>query len=94
MDSRCNLAVPARRRGKLLGEHVLWHGQNVSASMSSPVAAGESIYFTNSRGVLRSLELGTGKSRWATRLASAAWATPIVNGDRIYIFGTDDGPHP
>ena len=49
----------------------------------------ETVYFTNSRGVLRSLELGTGKSRWATRLASAAWATPIVNGDRIYIFGTD-----
>ena len=68
---------------------MLWHGQSVSAAMSSPVATGASVYFTNSRGVLRSLELGTGKSRWATRLASAAWATPIVNGDRIYIFGTN-----
>jgi len=50
---------------------------------------GEAIYFINSRGVIRCLELGSGRSRWATRLASAAWATPIVNGDRVYVFGTD-----
>lgn len=45
--------------------------------------------FTNSRGVVRSLELGGGKSRWARRLASAAWATPIVNGDRLYVLGAN-----
>ena len=89
MDSRANLAIPAGRRGRLLDEHVLWRGQSVTAAMSSPVATEEAVYFSNSRGVVRSLELGTGRSRWATRLASPAWATPIVNGDRIYVFGTD-----
>ena len=89
MDSRSNLAVPTGRQGQLLDEQVLWHGQSVSAAMASPVATREAVYFTNSRGVVRSLELATGRSRWATRLASAAWATPIVNGDRIYVFGTN-----
>ena len=88
-DSRSNLALPIMHRGPLPEEQVLWRGRSATASMSSPVVTGEAIYFINSRGVIRSLELDSGRSRWATRLASAAWATPIVNGDRVYVFGTD-----
>ena len=88
-DSRANLALPIEHRGRLQDEQVLWRGRSATASMSSPVVNGEAIYFINSRGVIRCLELDSGRSRWATRLASAAWATPIVNGDRVYVFGTD-----
>ena len=88
-DSRSNLALPVGHRGRLPEEQVLWRGRSATASMSSPVVNGEAIYFINSRGVIRCLELDSGRSRWATRLASAAWATPIVNGDRVYVFGTD-----
>ena len=88
-DSRANLALPIEHRGRLQDEQVLWRGRSATSSMSSPVVTGKAIYFINSRGVIRSLELGSGRSRWATRLASAAWATPIVNGDRVYVFGTD-----
>ena len=89
MDSRSNLALPVEHRGRLLDEQVLWRGRNATAAMASPIATGETVCFTNSRGVVRCLELGSGRSRWATRLPSAAWATPIVNGDRLYVFGTD-----
>ena len=89
MDSGSNLALRLDHRGRLRSEHVLWRGQSATASMSSPVVTGESVWFTNSRGVVRSLELESGRSRWAVRLASPAWATPIVNGDRVYLFGTD-----
>ena len=88
-DSRSNLALPVGNSGRLPEEQVLWRGRSATASMSSPVVNGEAIYFINSRGVIRCLELDSGRSRWATRLASAAWATPIVNGDRVYVFGTD-----
>ena len=57
--------------------------------MSSPVPTGETVYFTNSHGVLRSLELDTDKLRSATRLASAACVTSIVNRDHIYVFAAD-----
>ena len=89
MDSRSNLALPVEHRGRIPDEEVLWRGRNATASMSSPVVTGDAIYFINSRGVIRCLELDSGRSRWATRLASPAWATPIVNGDRVYVFGTD-----
>ena len=82
-------SCPSEHRGRLPEEQVLWRGRSATASMSSPVVNGEAIYFINSRGVIRCLELDSGRSRWATRLASAAWATPIVNGDRVYVFGTD-----
>ena len=88
-DSRSNLALPVEHGGRLPEEQVLWRGRSATASMSSPVVTGEAIYFINSRGVIRCLELDSGRSRWATRLASAPWATPIVNGDRVYVFGTD-----
>ncbi len=89
MDSGSNLALPLDNRGRVRNEHVLWRGQSATASMSSPVVTGESVWFTNSRGVIRSLALESGQSRWAVRLASPAWATPVVNGDRVYLFGTD-----
>ena len=88
-DSRSNLALPVEHKGRMPDEQVLWRGRSATASMSSPVVTGEAIYFINSRGVIRCLELDSGRSRWATRLASAAWATPIVNGDRVYVFGID-----
>ena len=89
MDSRSVLALPVDHRGRLADEHVLWRGQSATAGMSSPVVTGEAICFTNSLGVLRCLETRSGRSRWAVRLGSPAWATPIVNGDRVYLFGTD-----
>ncbi len=89
MDSGSNLALSIDRRGRLRNEQVLWRGQSATASMASPVVTGESVWFTNSRGVIRSLALDSGQSRWAVRLPSPAWATPIVNGDRVYLFGTD-----
>ena len=88
-DSGSNLALPLDHRGRVRNEQVLWRGQSATASMSSPVVTGESVWFTNSRGVIRSLELESGRSRWAVRLGSPAWATPIVNGDLVYLFGTD-----
>ena len=88
-DSGSNLALPLDNRGRLRNEQVLWRGQSATASMSSPVVTGESVWFTNSRGVIRSLALESGRSRWAVRLPSPAWATPIVNGDLVYLFGTD-----
>ena len=89
MNSRSVLALPVEHRGRLADEHVLWRGQSATAGMSSPVVTGEAVCFTNSLGVLRCLETRSGRSRWAVRLGSPAWATPIVNGDRVYLFGTD-----
>ena len=88
-DSGSNLALPLDNRGRVRNEQVLWRGRSATASMSSPVVTGESVWFTNSRGVIRSLALESGRSRWAVRLPSPAWATPVVNGDLVYLFGTD-----
>ncbi len=88
-DSGSNLALPVEHRGRLMDGQVLWRGQGATAGMPSPVVTGESVCFINTLGVVRCLERGSGRSRWAARLPSSAWATPIVNGDRVYVFGTD-----
>ena len=89
VDSRSTLAVPIEHRGPLAGDEVLWRGRGATAGMSSPVVTGGAVCLINSLGVIRCLEQSSGRSRWAARLPSPAWATSIVNGDRVYVFGVD-----
>ena len=89
VDSRSTLAVPIEHRGPLAGDKVLWRGRGATAGMSSPVVTGGAVCLINSLGVIRCLEQRSGRSRWAARLPSPAWATSIVNGDRVYVFGVD-----
>ena len=89
VDSRSTLAVPIEHRGPLAGDKVLWRGRGATAGMSSPVVTGGAVCLINSLGVIRCLEQRSGQSRWAARLPSPAWATSIVNGDRVYVFGVD-----
>ena len=89
VDSRSTLAVPLEHRGPLAGDKFLWRGRGATAGMSSPVVTGGAVCLINSLGVIRCLEQRSGRSRWAARLPSPAWATSIVNGDRVYVFGVD-----
>ena len=89
VDSRSTLAVPIAHRGALAGDKVLWRGRGATAGMSSPIVTGGAVCLINSLGVIRCVEQLSGRSRWAARLPSPAWATSIVNGDRVYVFGVD-----
>ena len=89
VDSRSTLVVPIEHRGPLAGDKVVWRSRGATAGMSSPVVTGEAVCLINSLGVIRCLEQRSGRSRWAARLPSPAWATSIVNGDRVYVFGVD-----
>ena len=89
VDSRSTLVVPIEHRGPLAGDKVVWRSRGATAGMSSPVVTGDAVCLINSLGVIRCLEQRSGRSRWAARLPSPAWATSIVNGDRVYVFGVD-----
>ncbi|MCY4076290.1 MAG: PQQ-binding-like beta-propeller repeat protein [Acidobacteria bacterium] len=89
VDSRSTLVVPLEHRGPLAGDKVLWRGRGATAGMSSPVVTGGAVCLINSLGVIRCVEQRSGRSRWAARLPSPTWATSIVNGDRVYVFGID-----
>ena len=44
-------------------------------------------YYANRAGVLFCIDLETGATAYTMRLAESNWATPLGNGDRVYLFG-------
>ncbi|MBX3442428.1 MAG: PQQ-binding-like beta-propeller repeat protein [Planctomyces sp.] len=65
----------------------VWRARRATSSFGSPVASATAAYFVNRVGVLYALDLETGEERYAERTADSVWATPLVTGDRILLFG-------
>ena len=65
-----------------------WRATKATSSFGSPVKAGDTAAIVNRTGVLYRLDLETGEQRSVDRTAAGGiWATPIVNGGLIYLFG-------
>lgn len=68
---------------------ILWSSRRATSSFGSPVAHGGRAYFVSSNGVLYGLDLEDGRELYAERTGSSVWATPIVCGTRLLLFGKD-----
>lgn len=66
---------------------VKWRATRALSDYASPVVCGECVYFINRSGVIYCLDRQTGAEHYARRLPSSCWATPIVNHDKLYLFG-------
>lgn len=65
-----------------------WRAEKATSTFGSPVVAGETAAIVNRTGILYRLDLETGEQVSADRTdAGGIWATPIVRGDLIYLFG-------
>lgn len=66
---------------------VLWRAERCVTDYSSPVVCGSFLYLINGDGILGCLDKDTGEEKYRQRLGFESWATPIVNGNRIFVFG-------
>lgn len=82
------LAIKRGGTGDVRESHIRWKG-DVASSFGSPLVHRDSVYIVNKAGVLSCLNLETGSVRWATRIGSSTWASPIAAGDMLYFFGKD-----
>jgi outer membrane protein assembly factor BamB len=66
----------------------IWKSKKLGPDNSSPVVVGDKLWVVKSS-VLTQASTETGKDEWKLRLADAGsvWATPVICGDRAYIFG-------
>jgi len=66
----------------------VWQAEKATSTFGSPVIAGDMALIVNRTGVLYRLNLQTGESLSAERTeAGGIWATPLVAGDHLYLFG-------
>jgi outer membrane protein assembly factor BamB len=68
----------------------LWENNKLSANACSPVVVGRNVY-TISRTVLACGDLFSGELKWQARLgdAKSIWSSPVVAGDKLYVFSEE-----
>jgi len=65
-----------------------WQAKKATSTFGSPVVAGNTVAFVNRAGVLYRLDLENGEQQSTMRTsAGGIWATPLVSGDLLYLFG-------
>lgn len=67
-----------------------WVAESARGGFCSPIADKDCCYWLNPVGVLFCLDRESGREHYARRLScGACWATPLIVGDRLYVFGKD-----
>jgi outer membrane protein assembly factor BamB len=83
------LAVRADGVGDVTGTHVAWKTLRQVPIMSSPVLAGEEIYWVSDDGMATCAEAKSGQVLWQERLGGSCLASPLWAPGRIYFFRQD-----
>jgi outer membrane protein assembly factor BamB len=85
------------------GPKLLWRAPDIGSGYSTPAIVGERIYLLSNKGkddeYAQALDVKDGKQIWSTRLGKVgpnqgpqypgARSTPTVEGDRLYVLGSD-----
>lgn len=83
-----NGVVEITRSGGSFDASYVWHAERASSSFGSPIVVGDAACIVNRTGVLYTFDIETGERRATLRTqAGQIWATPIAQGDRLYLFG-------
>jgi len=73
--------------GAYTAEYV-WRADKATCSFGSPIAVDDQAIFVNRAGVLYRLDLDSGRKLGTSRIDSGSvWATPLVSGKHLYLFG-------
>lgn len=86
--ARNNGVIEVTRVGSDYAASFIWRAEKATSSFASPVAAAGQACLVNRAGVLYRLDLQTGEPVSVDRVSAGGnWATPIVAGDHLYLFG-------
>lgn len=66
-----------------------WSAKRATASFGSPIVHLGYAYFVNRSGVVYCLDAENGEEKFAKRIGSSIWATPIAVGENVYFFRKD-----
>jgi outer membrane protein assembly factor BamB len=82
--SNCCLRITPQSES---GFALQWAAEKAVCSYVSPLVHQGYAYYVNSVGVLRCIDVSTGKQQYEVRMGTPCWAQPIANRDRLYFFG-------
>jgi hypothetical protein len=83
-------AIRVDGQGDVTQTHVAWTYDKQVPEISSPLAAGNEIYFVSSLGVATCLDAKSGQLLWQHRLGGNFAASPLLAGGKLY-FTSQEG---
>jgi hypothetical protein len=82
-------AVGVDGEGDVTATKIAWKSPRQVPIMSSPVIAGDEIYWVSDEGMATCADARTGEIRWQERLGGGHLASPLFAEGRIYFFGQE-----
>jgi outer membrane protein assembly factor BamB len=86
MEGTVLAAVRPDGTGEVTETHIVWTAEDDLPSIPTPVADDERIYVVSSEGMLTAYEARTGRKLWDSDLEAGFLASPVLVGDRVYLF--------
>jgi len=83
------VAVRVDGQGDVTATHVAWKTLRQVPAMSSPVLAGDEIYWVSDAGMASCGDAQTGEIHWQERLGGLHQASPLYAEGRVYFFAQD-----
>lgn len=80
-------AIRVDGAGEVTSTHVAWKCLRQVPVMSSPVLAGEALYWVSDDGIAYCAEARSGEVQWQKRLGGTYLASPLSAEGRVYFFG-------
>ncbi len=85
------LAIRADGKGDVTKTHLKWKSDRKAGYVPSPLLAGGLIYAVSDKGLMRCYRTDSGKVVWERNLKRAFYSSPVLVGDRIYVFDRNKG---
>jgi outer membrane protein assembly factor BamB len=80
------MAIRPEGQGDVTKTHLAWVAEENIPDVTSPVSNGELLFTVNSGGIMACWDVKTGKKVWDHDYEMEFQASPVLAGDRIYIF--------
>jgi len=80
------LAIRADGSGDVTGSHLRWKSDSKAGYVPSPVLHDGLLYAVSDTGLLRCYDAASGKVVWEHALKAPFYSSPVLAGDRLYLF--------
>lgn len=77
-------AIRVDGTGDVTESHVAWKYERQVPEISSPIVAGEEIYFVSAKGILTCLDAADGSLVWQERIGGNYSASPLLAANKLY----------
>ena len=80
------LAIGAEGGGNVTASHLRWKSDRKAGYVPSPLVGGAFVYAVADKGLIRCYDAAGGKVVWERHLQTPVYSSPVLVGERIYLF--------